>query len=170
MVKSLRAHPLGNVIVWDVLNAADISIRSQPFPIVLRDRFNFVFSCGSLTGLLRAQYKNVRVQCLSVRQDIHSKALYRDVEVLANEQCYWRARTMIPISTKHYLSRYFQIYENFSIGDFLFCSHRVRRKSLTLSIQFHCPVSMSETRKWYWVRHSVWVIHDVYELHVAEYF
>ncbi len=153
-----------------MLNAVDISIRAQPFPMVLRYQFKFLFACGSLTTLLRTLYKDVKVDCLSVSQDIHSKALYRDVEVLANGQCYWRARTMIPISSRRYLSTYFQLNQNFSIGDFLFCSPMVKRRTLALSIQFHCPFCKLESRQWYCVRESVWVIHDVYELSVTEYF
>jgi hypothetical protein len=170
MVKSLRAYSSRNVIVWDVLNAVDISIRAQAFPMVLRDLFKYLFSCGSLTALLRTQYNDVKVHCLSVSQDIHSQALYRDVDVIANTQSIWRARTIIPESTRRYLANYFQLDRHFSIGDFLFCSPMVKRKSLHLSIQFYVPLFMSNKRQWYFVRESVWVIHDLFELIVMEFF
>lgn len=170
MVKSLGAYSSRNIIVWDMLNAVDISIRAQPFPMVLRYQFKFLFACGSLTALLRTQYKDVKVHCLSVSQDIRSKALYRDVDVIANTQSIWQARTIIPKSTRSYLANYFQINQNFSIGDFLFFSPMVKRKSLKLSIDYIVPSFISNKRQWYFVRESVWVIHELYELIVMEFF
>ncbi len=170
MVKSLRTYSLRGLKTWDLLNAVDCIQRLQAFPLVLRDKFQFLFSQQSLTGLLRTKFADVKVICLSLVKDSLTKDLYRKVDIFANNHWQWRASTRIPNSSRLYLAQFFKLDQNFSIGDFLFFNANVKRKSIHVSIRLGDNEDLNQNRCIYWVRQSVWVINGKYEIWVTEFF
>jgi len=170
MVKSLRTYSHRDIIDWDLLNAIDSSQRFQAFPLVLRDKFRFLYAHQSLTALLRTKYADVKVICLSLHEHHDTHDLYRLVDIFANHYWQWHAFTKIPNPSRLYLAQFFKLDQHFSIGDFLFFSKNVARKSLKLSIRLTNDFELTQQRKIYWVRESIWSLNRIHDILVTEIF
>lgn len=138
--------------------------------MILREKFDYLFSTRSLTSLLRERHAWVNVRCLDFKYDSGCQVWLRDVEILAGYHVAWVARTQLPHTTREVLKRFFNLDMHSPIGDFLFTSRKVKRIQYRLSVVTHTPIDFQSGRLWYWKRETIWQLNGNHPLYLLEFF
>lgn len=141
-------------------------------PMCIRDKLELLMHTQSITQYLRQRYQNVTIECLKVWID-DEYVLHRDIQISVNGHIQWCARTDIPYLTQQQLKQHFDWKGDKPLGDFLFSSPNVMRKTIQLTFNYHFPnwvIDMMKHQECGFMRISNWLLEDNYPFTITEYF
>jgi chorismate-pyruvate lyase len=150
---------------YEVLNACDISIRSQALPFNIRDLLSWVFYRHSTTARIR--------KMSGFHLDVLQNSPHREVRIFNGENLLMYAQTIAPQTTQDALKGVYSFQKPSPIGDFLFHSPDVKRYQVSLEIVKETPDWLQpyeKQPKTYWVRQTVWQYKSQYNLSLVEVF
>lgn len=150
---------------YDVLNACDVSHRSQVLPFYIRQVLELVFYRYSTTAKIR------KLSCFHLQ--VLSREPYRDVRIFNGENLLMYARTKAPKETQRALKGIYSFQKKLPIGDFLFHCSDVKRGEVRLTLSLLAPKWLEKyenNARLYWTRQTYWYYQGVYKIELQEIF